>query len=583
MERVRTAGTNTCQITGTTIIGTNYVTPAPVMFRPRLPAISGRLSFRSWSTARRVKFAVKSGVAVGAASALAYFWPEIRFVASTVDRSSRTALTLAACIRDYKNNYPFEERPEAAVVPAEEDLRRLRAARSAVHRRAAERLLALFRRNGGVYIKLGQHMSALEHVLPVEYSATMSVLHNQAPVSSMADVEAVVREDLDGSSIDDIYVEFDPVPIGAASLAQVHRARLRSNNQEVAVKIQHYHLQAYVDMDLLTVSSAVKVVKRVFPQFELGWLADEMRVNLPKEMDFVAEAHNAERLAKNLEHTWPTNCPVHIPQIHWEATCKRMLVMEYCPGVKVVDLDWIKANGIDPRDVSANLTRLFSQMMFLHGFVHCDPHPGNIFLQKDEQGPSGYRIVVLDHGLYRELPDVFRLNYAKLWKSLVDGKPDRIKRYAERLGGGYAYKLFSVVLTHRSWDSMTSAKDWDRPRKSVDVARFRDRASDYLPIVAELLAKVPRPLLLLLKTNDLLRAVDRVLQSDNPLVPSPTFMIMSSYCVQAINENRWNRARGSLFREVRALSLNFMERVRFGAKRMLFWIYVKLVSVSVLV
>jgi aarF domain-containing kinase len=541
-------------------------------------------SFRSRSQRDKLVLAGKSLAALGVTSAVAFYWPEIEFVGATLGRGLRTASTLAACTVDYRRHYPFEgDQPLRDDECQAEELSERRRQRAEVHGRAAERLLRLFRRNGGIYIKLGQHMAALEHILPLEYSATMAVLHNRAPASSMADVEAVVREEL-GCGIAEIFASFEEEPIGAASLAQVHRATLRSSGQAVAVKVQHHRLQAFVDMDMFTVSVAAKLVKRLFPQFAFEWLADEMRTNLPKELDFVAEAHNAERTARNIRRTWPASCPIHVPAILWEWTRKRVLVMEYCAGATVTDVGWMRRNAVDPAAVGRDLTRLYAQMIFLHGFVHCDPHPGNVAVRvtEDAEGRRRAQIILLDHGLYRELPDAFRLTYARLWRALIEGDEPGIRRHAEALGGGDAYKLFSTVLTHRSWDSMVADRDWDRPRKAADVERFRERASEYIPVVAELLGRLPRPLILLLKTNDLLRAVDRALHAEAPGVPSPTFLLMGRCCVEAINEDRWAAARGSLRREARAVLCNLRDSLRFWWAELAFAAYARLMRFKTL-
>lgn len=528
------------------------------------------LSFQSWSTRRKVLFAVKSTAVATSITTFAYFWPEIKFTGATINRTTRTAKTLFSCMLDYKRHYPFEaDQKLKDDVLDEDELDQRRGQRSLVHQRTAEKLLSLFQTNGGIYIKLGQHMASLEHILPLEYSTTMSVLQDQAPQSSMADVAAVIREDLKGKSLDQLFIEFDEVPLGAASLAQVHRARLVSG-EEVAVKIQHHRLQAFVDMDMFTVSVAVKLVKRIFPQFEFGWLADEMRTNLPKELDFISEAHNSERVRRNLERSWSINCPIHVPQIRWELTTRRVLVMEYCPGAKVTDVIWMKSNGLNPRRISEMITRLYSQMIFLHGFVHCDPHPGNIFVRKIG---NEAQIILLDHGLYKELPDSFRLTYANLWKSLIDGNEQMIEKYATELGCADTYKLFSTVVTHRSWESMTSSRDWHKQRDPADVKRFREKASDYLPMLADLLSKVPRPLLLLLKTNDLLRSIDRTLHADTPTIPSATFLIMGGYCIKALNDDRMVKSRGNLWLEFKSLMTNFIASISYSIKWALFDVY----------
>ncbi|PJF18354.1 hypothetical protein PSACC_01836 [Paramicrosporidium saccamoebae] len=500
---------------------------------PRLVRLFTNVRFR--------RLVVSGTTVVVGAGACAYYWPEIAFFGRTVGRATRTAFTVGLISLDYKRHFP---RAVDLHPLGEEEWRRRR---NKVHMRGAQRLLLLFQQNGGIYIKVGQHLAALEYILPPEYSSKMAVLQNAAPQSSLAEVAHVILDEF-GCPMHKVFSTFDVTPIGAASLAQVHRAVLRDTGEEVAVKVQHRRLQSHMDSDMFVIATAVKVVRRIFPEFDLNWVAEEMKTNLPKELDFVHEGHNSERLLKNLQHYGRTSLSgpgtvVRIPKVHWDFTSKRVLTMEYLPGAKATDRRFMEQNSIDPHQVSSLITQVFSEMIFIHGFVHCDPHPGNLLVRPRplSSGWSLFRLwrqpfelVVIDHGLYRELSDVFRHDFAGLWKSVLEADEVQMKHYAERLGGGDAHRLFSCILTQRSWQTISTG-GLVAPRSASERAEILAKAPEYLGQVAELLARVPRQLLLVLKTNDLLRHLERALA--RPDEPSRTFTIMAHYCLDVVGDS----------------------------------------------
>lgn len=474
-------------------------------------------------TRRQLRLAFKGTLAGGAIFGTAYYWPEVSFGMHATARVARAVATVSIVAADYKLNFTADSnsKPTPSIIEAN----------SRVHKRAAERLLWLFQRNGGIYIKLGQHLGALDFILPTEYCQTLSVLFNKAPTSSQAEVERVIGEEL-GGRLEDHFVEFEWPPLGAASLAQVHKARLRESGEPVAVKIQHKRLQGYADVDIVTASVLVKAVKMVFPQFEFGWLADELKENLPRELNFELEGHNAERTARNFR----SSDLFTVPKVHWKFTKKRVLTMEYCDGYRVTDTESISKYNISLRAVSDRLTKAYSEMIFVHGFVHCDPHPGNIMVRPSSG--KGFELVLLDHGLYKELPDDFRISYARLWRALINGNESEIKSSSMALGGGSAHRLFSSLLTHRSWDRVRM-RSLDQPRTLAEIEAIRGKFPEYFERIAHLLASVPRPLLLLLKTNDLLRSIERTLLADNS--SSRSFLIMARYCAYALYEDELQR------------------------------------------
>jgi len=393
------------------------------------------------------------------------------------------------------------------------------------HQRSAETLLKLCETNGGVFIKVGQHIGALDYLLPEEYVNTMKVLHSRAPQMPLEDIYEVVREEL-GQEPTSIFSDFDPDPLGSASLAQVHRARLPSG-EEVAVKVQHKYVKRHSLVDIWTCDFLVRMVKAAFPQFEFMWLADEMKKNLPLELCFTQEARNAEKVARIFK-----DCPwLKVPRIYWPFTTDRVLVMEYCPGGHVNDVDWLRSQGIDTHDVSRKIGELYSKMIFGDGYVHCDPHPGNVLVQKSPTSGQT-QIVLLDHGLYTQLSNQFRYDYADFWNAIIHRDISAIKTSADKLGVGMLYGLFACMVTGRSWSSIQKGVDVAE-RTAGESAEIKANAAKYLKEITDVLAFVNRQMILIFKTNDLLRGIESSLGTKRSMA---SFIQMSRSCIEVLKE-----------------------------------------------
>ncbi|XP_075185624.1 aarF domain-containing protein kinase 1 isoform X8 [Anomaloglossus baeobatrachus] len=354
----------------------------------------------------------------------------------------------------------------------------------------------------------------------------------------------------------DVFAHFEETPLGAASLAQVHRAVLH-DGRTVAVKVQHPKVRQQSARDIRIMEVLLRAVKKVFPQFEFMWLVEEAKKNLPRELDFLNEARNAEKMTAMVRR-FPF---LRIPKIHWDVSTERVLVMEYVEGGQANDRQYMERNRIDVNQVSRALGQLYSEMIFVHGFVHCDPHPGNVLVRQSEGG-SGPELILLDHGLYQELTDHFRLNYCRLWQALLAADMRGIRTYSQRLGAGDLYPLFACMLTARSWDSVN--RGIDRGAASAEeVTEIRSNAAAYLPQISQLLSSVPRQMLLLLKTNDLLRGIETALHSS---AGASSFLSMSRCCVRALARHRrmtasslWSYARISISESLRLGQLQLYE------------------------
>ena len=437
-----------------------------------------------------------------------------------VVRFGRTALTVAAIAADYKLS--LRGVPEAS----EEEVAKTY---SAVHQRSADRLLGLCCSNGGVFIKVGQHIGALDYVVPPEYCSTLKVLHSRAPRSSLEDVHRVVKEDL-GQSAEDLFSEFEETPRGTASLAQVHKAVLRKTGEVVAVKVQHRRVKKHSLVDMTTMDLLVRFVAKVFPEFSFMWLAEEMKRNLPCELDFINEGRNAEKMQRTLSRLpW-----LRIPTINWNLTTTRVLTMEFLDGGEVTDKEYVKSHKLNARVISDRLATLYSEMIFMEGFVHCDPHPGNILVKQTKNGPE---IQLLDHGLYVTLPDKFRFNYSNLWISIINADKPEIQKWAQELGAGDLFPLLACILASKPWESLMAGLT--KPGKRLDSRAEKDQlrkyAVEYFPQIASILARVNREMLLVLKTNDLLRGIEQSLGTRGE---RQSLINMSRYCVRSVYDRK---------------------------------------------
>ena len=171
----------------------------------------------------------------------------------------------------------------------------------ACHKRCAQRTFIAMEKNGSIFIKLGQHLSSLNYLLPREWCDTFIPLQDRCPVSSYESIHHLVEAD-SGMAFSQMFSEFEPEPLGAASLAQVHLARDKESGRKVAVKVQHPSLDDWAPLDMALTAFTFRQLKRAFPEYDLTWLSDEMQVSLPQELDFAVEGKNALRSREYFSH-----------------------------------------------------------------------------------------------------------------------------------------------------------------------------------------------------------------------------------------------------------------------------------------
>ena len=280
------------------------------------------------------------------------------------------------------------------------------------HLSAARAMVRRAVKQQGLIIKAVQFLGSRADIMREEYVETLSLLHDHVPPRPWSEMRPLIEREL-GGRVEDLYTEFDPQPIAAASLAQVYRARLEDGT-DVAVKVQYPGIQRIVEWDLETIRWLSEVWARIETVLDFRPIADEMERNAPDEIDFVHEGRAAEQIGELLSE----RDDVTVPRIYWERSSRRVLTMDYLDGIKITDVEALRAAGIDTAAIAGSLTDIFNVMVLRHGLFHADPHPGNLLVLPGSDGAPP-RIGLVDFGLTKRLPEAFRQQVIVLTSAII--------------------------------------------------------------------------------------------------------------------------------------------------------------------
>ncbi|AWB89165.1 ABC1 kinase family protein [Salinibacterium hongtaonis] len=364
---------------------------------------------------------------------------------------------------------------------------------------------------GGLMIKVGQFMSSRLDVLPPEITSELEGLQDEVPAAPFDDVRELAQADL-GVPLERAYSFFDPSPLAAASLGQVHRAKLAPADAElvgfehVVVKVQRPGIDAIVTVDLAALQKIAGWLNRVAfisRRVDLPALLREFASVSMEEIDYLHEGVNAERFADN----FADNPTVLAPTVVWERTTRRVLTLSDVTAIKISDRESLRALGIDPAAVAEGLSSAMFDQIFTYGFFHADPHPGNIFVTPEAGPDSDWALTFVDFGMMGEVPE-----------SLREGLRSLVIAVAARDASGLVSSIRAMGMLLPSAESapleLALGELFDRfggmgfaELQNIDPSEFKDFGDKFGRTMRSMPFQLPEDLLLIIRAVSLTSGV----------------------------------------------------------------------------
>ena len=318
--------------------------------------------------------------------------------------------------------YFLEAHKLTDLLPGRSAEARLAAASQNGHSARGQHLRELLDELGPTFVKFGQLLSTRPDIVPPDIIAELRALQDDVRPFPFEQAERVIEEDL-GNSIDRLFLEFDPEPVAAASIGQVHRAIL-PNGRTVAVKVQRPGAPRQIEADLALLYQAARLVKervRALDFIDARGLVDEFARQIRQELDYRLEARNAKTFYRN----FAGDPHVQVPRVYWTYTRARVLTLEWLQGTQLADVDTLPLTLDERRDLAYRITETWMTMIFRHGFFHGDPHPANI-LVLEEAGTIG----LVDFGAVGKLTDD---DMSKVTRLFIDAANENVDALPKRL------------------------------------------------------------------------------------------------------------------------------------------------------
>ncbi len=362
----------------------------------------------------------------------------------------------------------------------------------------AERLRLALEQLGTTFIKFGQILSTRRDLIPEEYVRELEKLQDRVPPFDYSDVKKRIEKEL-GRNIEEIFLYLDPVPIAAASIGQVHRAKLYDGD-EVVVKVMRPGIEDIIEIDLFILMSLARFAEKHIKEskfFNPVGLIEEFSRILRQELDYTHEAKNADRFYLN----FTGSKTVRIPKVYWKYTTKRVLTMEFLEGTKISDIEQLESLGHDKKKITIDLANAYLKMVFEDGIYHADPHPGNILIS-----PEGV-IIFLDFGMAGYVDPVLRENLANLIIAIQRNDMDFLIEALTEMGlvsdDGPILRVLLPELIN---------KYYTLSRKLIDPTTF---LREMIDVLVKSGGKIPANIMLFSKTLSMRDEISRRLDPDH--------------------------------------------------------------------
>lgn len=363
----------------------------------------------------------------------------------------------------------------------------------------AERMRLALEELGPTFVKLGQLLSTRPDVLPKSYIIEFSKLQDNVPSFSFVEVKSQLRAEL-GGSIDDLFGSFESTPIAAASIAQVHRARLASG-EDVVVKIRRPQVVDVVETDIDVLMGLALLAEKHLPGSDIYdpvGLVREFSRTIRREMDFSREGLTIEKIAAN----FAGDKGLHFPKIYWERTSKGILTLEYIEGIKVSDLPALENAGLDRALIARRGADAFLKMVLVHGFFHGDPHPGNVLIMPDNV------ICLLDYGMVGRLTEELKVYLIDLLLAIIKRDVDEV--ISLLVYSGDLPDQFNIRSLKRDLSEFIDSY-YELPLKDIEVGRM---LLEFIEIITTYHIKFQPDLMLLTKALIIVEGMGRELDPD---------------------------------------------------------------------